>query len=166
MGLRTARVDTKQCSLSLSFPDEFLCSDITLLEGDDSVFDFEGADTAVAVKPLLSRQLFCYLGIEDSHKFAYWIILDEGRELGIGHNPIECPIDVFRDLAMDFQIEDFSFHSTWLHEPGKLRAIWKIFLGLLRKNGHFDCYLKGNRERRSCVAKRIIKFDPVDTSKQ
>lgn len=151
------RVSTKQCSLGLSFPDELLCSDKTLLEGDRAVFDFEGADTAIAIEPLLSCQLSCYFGIEDSYQFAHWIILDEGRELGIGHHPVECPINVFRDLAIHLQIQNFSFHSAWLHEPGKLRAVWEDFPGLLRKNGHFG-YLEG-KERRSCVVEKSSSVD-------
>lgn len=148
------RFGTKQCSLSLSLPDEFLCSDKTLPKGDRAIFDFEGTDTAIAVEPLLSCQLSCYFGVEDSDQFAYWIILDEGRELGIGHHPVECPINVFRDLAIHFQIQNFSFNSAWLHERGELRAVWEIFPGFLRKNGHFDCYLKRQGKKIVCSKKK------------
>jgi hypothetical protein len=56
-----SRARTKQCSLRLAFPDEFLRSNKSLFEGDRAVFDFEGADTAIAIEPLLSSQLTCYI---------------------------------------------------------------------------------------------------------
>jgi hypothetical protein len=108
---------TKQCPLSLSLPGKLLCSNIALLEGDSAVFDFEGADIAVAVEPLYSCQLLCYFHESCPNHFAYWIILNEGGKLGIWHHSVECAIDIIWDLAVYFQVLYFSLHPAWLHKP-------------------------------------------------
>lgn len=49
--------------------------------------------------------------------FAYRIVLDEGRELRVWHDPIECSIYLGRYFAPYLEILDLPFESTWLHEP-------------------------------------------------
>jgi hypothetical protein len=47
----------------------------------------------------------------------YGIIFNEGRQLRIGHYPIEDSIDLLGDLTIHFQLGYISFHATGLHEP-------------------------------------------------
>jgi hypothetical protein len=43
---------THESTASLSFLDEFLCSDVSLLEVDVTFPDAEGADVAISIEPL------------------------------------------------------------------------------------------------------------------
>jgi hypothetical protein len=74
----------------------------------------------------------CPLIYQHPHQFAfqymgviYRIILNEWRKLGIWHHSIECPVDLLRDGAMDFQRPNLAFQPTRLHKTLKLGSIGK-----------------------------------------
>lgn len=52
----------------------------------------------------------------------YRVVFNKWGELGVGHDAVKRSVNVRRNLAINFEILDFAFYTTWFHEPGELRS--------------------------------------------
>jgi hypothetical protein len=110
---------TQQSPPSLPLLDEFLRFNIFLFEIHMAVFDFEGTNISIPVKPPSSGQplrSYFYWRMR-----AYGVILNKWRILRIWHHAIERPVYLGREFANDLEVIHFSLEAVRFHEPRELR---------------------------------------------
>ena len=130
---------THESTTSLSFLDEFLCSDVSLLEVDVTCSDAEGADIAISIEPLTQvnpDRLLCAWG-----RITHRVIVKQRRKVRIRHDSIERAIDLVRYVANDLQIGYIAFISARLHEAGELGSVGEMLAHIpFRQSAEMTCH--------------------------
>jgi len=128
---RDLSIHTCQGSSSLTFLNELLRSNVTLLHVGATILEVKCSNVTVTVEPLHQAGSDPRLLHEEDIQLTHRIVLNERRKRRIGHHSIEDAIHSFRNFALDCKVPHFSLETTWLHEIIELRPI-RISSGMLR----------------------------------